>query len=229
MSLADEGKNVDRRSAAANAAFMRLYPGERAAPLALRIPLRRRAPLQGRHHRARLGELALRSLDQPTRRISHAGGRPRGCDQRGLHSATRDLAALYDRVARQAAARADRGLLRLDFEDGFGARPDAEEDAVAESSAREVLTAPRAAGCCRCSSVFASSHSARSGRIAVRERWASTVDTLLAATGGRVPDNRGDAAQDHRRRAGTRAGTACSRSSSAATDLPAGALRSGRS
>ena len=76
---------------------------------------------------------------------------------------------------------------RLDFEDGFGARPDAEEDAVADAAAREVA------------------RGARDGLlppfIGIRiksfgEEWKARgartlgifIDRLLSETGGRLPD-----------------------------------------
>ncbi|HUN70216.1 MAG TPA: hypothetical protein VMU46_15550 [Burkholderiales bacterium] len=184
MSLADEGKAHLDALATANAAFMRAYPGERAA----RQPVH---TFYGGAHlfRAdtipRLGELALRSLEMyaPDPATLAAGV--------GVAEMTTlgdgDLAALYDRV-RTKLKREPIEDFRLDFEDGFGARPDAEEDAVAESSAREVATA------------LASGRLSPFIGIRIKsfgEEWKNRgartlgifVDTLLAATGGRLPDN----------------------------------------
>jgi hypothetical protein len=184
MSLADEGRTHLDALAAANGAFMRVYPGERAA----RQPVH---TFYGGAHLfkadtiPRLGELALRSFEAyaPDPATLAAGV--------GLAATTTlgdgDLAALYDRV-RAKLRREPIEDFRLDFEDGFGARPDPEEDAVAESSAREVANA------------------LASGRlppfIGIRiksfgEEWKDRgartlgifVDALLAATSGRVPDN----------------------------------------
>lgn len=77
---------------------------------------------------------------------------------------------------------------RIDFEDGFGNRPDAEEDATAEQAAQEVArglqqgTLPPFLGIRI--KPFTEDHKARGVR---------TLDifltTLLAETGGRLPDN----------------------------------------
>ncbi|HVZ87045.1 MAG TPA: phosphoenolpyruvate kinase [Polyangia bacterium] len=77
---------------------------------------------------------------------------------------------------------------RIDFEDGFGARSDAEEDAATTAAAREVARG-LAAGLLppfigiRIKS-FGAEWQARGAR--TLELF---VDTLLAATGGRLPDN----------------------------------------
>jgi citrate lyase beta subunit len=71
--------------------------------------------------------------------------------------------------------------LRIDFEDGYGARPDAEEDAAAERAGRELagLSLPFAG--LRCKGV----------EPATRRRGIRTLDlflgSLLAAGGGRLP------------------------------------------
>ena len=118
---------------------MRAYPGERAA----RQPVH---TFYGGAHLfkadtiPRLGELALRSLDayapDPATLAAGVGLAPTTTLGDG------DLAALYERV-RAKLQREPIEDFRIDFEDGFGARPDAEEDAVAESSAREVATRAR--------------------------------------------------------------------------------------
>jgi len=181
--LADEGRNHLDALAAANGAFMRTYPGERAA----RQPVH---TFYGGAHLfkadtiPRLGELALRSLESyaPDPATLAAGV--------GLASALLgdgDLAALYERV-RAKLQREPIEDFRLDFEDGFGARPDAEEDAVAESSAREVASALAAGRL----SPFVGIRIKSFGE-EWKNRGARTlgifVDTLLAATGGRLPDN----------------------------------------
>jgi len=77
---------------------------------------------------------------------------------------------------------------RIDFEDGFGARPDAEEDATAAAAAREVARGlgagllPPFLGI-RIKS-FGEEWRARGAR--TLELF---VDTLLEATGGRLPEN----------------------------------------
>src|SRR4051812_27665160 len=184
MSLQDEGKTHLDALAAANGAFMRAYPGERAA----RQPVH---TFYGGAHLfkadtiPRLGELALRSLEAyaPDPATLAAGV--------GLSTTTTlgdgDLAALYDRVRAKLQGEPIEDF-RLDFEDGFGARPDAEEDAAAESSAREVASALASGWLPPFIGIRIKSFGEE-----WKNRGARTlgifVDTLLAASGGRVPDN----------------------------------------
>jgi len=77
---------------------------------------------------------------------------------------------------------------RIDFEDGFGARPDAEEDAVAATAAREVARGMNAGLLPPFLGIRIKSFGEE-----WRARGARTlelfVDTLLDATGGTLPDN----------------------------------------
>jgi hypothetical protein len=113
---------------AANGAFVAHYPGERLE----RQPVH---TFYGGAHLFRpdtapkLGQLALRALDE------HAG------DDESFGRAF----GLAPEVAAPVRARVKRKLevepiedLRIDFEDGYGARPDAEEDAHAAACARAV-------------------------------------------------------------------------------------------
>ena len=128
MSLArrSEKTHLDALGAA-NRAFMRAYPGERAA----RQPVH---TFYGGAHlfkadTTRASASSRCAASKPTRRI-----RRRWRAGVGLSATTTlgdgDLAALYDRV-RAKLQREPVEDFRIDFEDGFGARPDAEEDAVA--------------------------------------------------------------------------------------------------
>jgi citrate lyase beta subunit len=76
---------------------------------------------------------------------------------------------------------------RIDFEDGFGARPDAEEDAAADAAAREVARGMREGGLPPFIGIRIKSFG---------EEWKSRgartlglfIDRLLAESGGRLPD-----------------------------------------
>jgi citrate lyase beta subunit len=184
MSLADEGKTHLDALAAANGAFMRVYPGERPA----RQPVHTfygGAHLFKAETTQRLGELALRSLTTyaPDPSALAAGV---GLDATSALSPA-DLTAVYERV-RAKLAREPVEDFRIDFEDGFGARPDAEEDATAEAAAREVARGMSAGLLPPFIGIRIKSFG---------EEWKSRgartlgifVDALLAATGGRLPDN----------------------------------------
>jgi citrate lyase beta subunit len=121
----------------ANAAFTRNYPGES----------RERQPVHvfygGAHlfkagTAARLGELALRSLSDfapDSAALSSALGWP----------LSEELAAIvYNRVV-EKLRREPVEDLRIDFEDGYGNRPDDEEDGHAVSAAREMAAGNKAA------------------------------------------------------------------------------------
>ncbi|HLL73511.1 MAG TPA: hypothetical protein VK363_18870 [Pyrinomonadaceae bacterium] len=89
----------------------------------------------------RLGALALRSLSQFApdadtfaRAVGLTGAHESSVDARthALHAST-----IYERV-REKLEREPVEDFRIDFEDGYGNRPDTEEDAHAEAAAREV-------------------------------------------------------------------------------------------
>jgi citrate lyase beta subunit len=112
----------------ANAAFAARYPGESI----------RRQPVHTVYGGAqvfksdsapRLGALALRSLEQyaPDASVFESAlGLPR-------HLATRIYHRVVDKLRREPVED-----FRIDFEDGYGNRPDAEEDGHADQTAREV-------------------------------------------------------------------------------------------
>ena len=171
MSLADEGEDPPRRA----------RRRQRAPSCALTPASGRRAsrciPFYGGAHLFKAdttrGSASWHcAASKPTRRI--AATLAAGV---GLPATTTlgdgDLAALYERV-RAKLQREPIEDFRLDFEDGFGARPDAEEDAAAESSAREVATR---AGERPAAAVHRHSHQVVRRRMeerAARARWASS-------------------------------------------------------
>ncbi|HSR98274.1 MAG TPA: hypothetical protein VLM79_14545, partial [Kofleriaceae bacterium] len=77
----------------------------------------------------KLGQLALRALE------AHAADADAFAEAIGMHG---ELAGkVYDRV-REKLRREPVEDFRIDFEDGYGTRPDAEEDACARQAALEV-------------------------------------------------------------------------------------------
>jgi citrate lyase beta subunit len=163
---------------AANRAFALRYPGDPPT----RQPVH--TVYGGAHlYRAettrRLGELALRHLDRYAPDAETFAG--------ALLLESRLASVVRDRVIAKLQREAVEDF-RIDFEDGFGARPDAEEDATATAAAHEVARAlnhgllPPFIGI-RIKSFNAEWH-ARGAR--TLELF---VDTLLTDTGGRLPDN----------------------------------------
>ncbi len=128
MSLLDETPDERARLHAANAALAAAYPGEPQG----RQPVHT-VYLGAQHFGAdaapRLGERALRSLD---RYAPDAATFARALGMAGV-----DAGAVYARV-RAKLEREPVEDLRIDFEDGFGARPDDEEDRAAIAAAREL-------------------------------------------------------------------------------------------
>jgi citrate lyase beta subunit len=185
MSLLDEAQEHLERLGEANRAFTAHYPGDRPA----RQPVHTvygGAQLYKAETTRRLGELALRSMDRYApdastfaRGVGFAAALE-GRDPSLLHT-------VHERV-RAKLAREPVEDFRIDFEDGFGARPDAEEDATAVAAAREVARGmaekllPPFIGI-RIKS-FGEEWKRRGAR--TLELF---VDTLLAATGGQLPDN----------------------------------------
>jgi citrate lyase beta subunit len=194
--------------AEANRAFARRYPGDPPA----RQPIHTvygGAHLYKAETTRRLGELALRHLGayapDPVALARGVGFVPpttfEGVDAVALGVAfAQDAAALrrqspqawlaftvHDRVLAKLRREPVEDF-RIDFEDGYGARSDADEDATAVSSAREVARGlaegllPPFIGI-RIKS-FGAEWQARGART-----LEVFVDTLLGATGGRLPEN----------------------------------------
>lgn len=131
--LADAADTLDAL-ASANRTFAATYPGDRPA----RQPVHTvygGAQLYKAETTRRLGELALASLQAfaPT-----ASDLAEGV---GFAPAIAGNAALSETVYRRVKAKLEREAVedfRIDFEDGFGARPDAEEDETAARAASEL-------------------------------------------------------------------------------------------
>jgi citrate lyase beta subunit len=135
----DNTRDIIARLQQANADFARNYAGETG----------RRQPVHTVYGGAhlfksdtprRLGALALRSLEQfapDAEAFARAVGLA-GADESSSDDRTHALAPIiYERV-REKLAREPVEDFRIDFEDGYGNRPDSEEDAHAEAAAREV-------------------------------------------------------------------------------------------
>jgi citrate lyase beta subunit len=138
----DAAREIGARLRAANEETARLYPGESA----------RRQPVHtvygGAHlfkadTAARLGSLALRSLEQfapDAATLARAAGMfdAGGAGDTSSRPSSAPLAeTVYERVA-EKLRREPVEDFRIDFEDGYGNRPDAEEDSHAEAAATEV-------------------------------------------------------------------------------------------
>jgi hypothetical protein len=157
MSILDQAQAQLSSLSDANRAFMHRYPGEPAA----RQPIHTvygGAQLFRADTTQRLGELALRNMDAYGRDpIEFAEGvgftrqLPARADLARLGDAfasdparlRRDdphawlVFGVYDRVRKKLQQEAVEDF-RIDFEDGFGARPDAEEDAAAIEAAHQL-------------------------------------------------------------------------------------------
>lgn len=139
-SLTDETtRDIIARLQQANTGFAHDYPGETG----------RRQPVHTVYGGAhlfksdtprRLGALALRSLEQfapdaqTFAQAINLGGADSSADPRKADTLARTI---YERV-QEKLGREPIEDFRIDFEDGYGNRPDAEEDNHAEAAAREV-------------------------------------------------------------------------------------------
>jgi citrate lyase beta subunit len=112
---------------------MQVYPGDRPA----RQPVHTvygGAQLYKAETTQRLGEVARATMDaygRDARELAAGVGFASGAQQAWLAD------TVYERVRRKLEREPVEDF-RIDFEDGFGARPDAEEDATAVTAAREV-------------------------------------------------------------------------------------------
>src|SRR5258706_6515057 len=131
MSLTRESTDhILQRLAGANTAFNKLYPGDSEA----RQPVQTvygGAQLFKADSAQKLGSVALRSLKEyaPT-----AAAFSKALQLKGTPSQQR---ILYNRIV-EKLKREPVEDFRIDFEDGYGNRPDSEEDGHAESTASEV-------------------------------------------------------------------------------------------
>jgi citrate lyase beta subunit len=208
MSLVDEATTHFAALGEANRTLARLYPGERAA----RQPVHTvygGAQLYKAETTKRLGELALASLEaygkdplEFARGVGFAS--PKTLER--LSSSdfaaefARDPAALQKRapdawLVFAVHARVKAKLLReavedfrIDFEDGFGARPDAEEDDTAQRAALEVANGLAEDQLPPFIGIRIKSLSEEWKHRAART-LELFVDTLLKTTGGVLPPN----------------------------------------
>jgi len=183
MTLLDEARTHLDTLGAANRAFMQIYPGDRPA----RQPVHTvygGAQLFKAETATRLGAVARATMDaygnSPAEFARGVGFAP--ADPQGRLSTT-----VYERVRRKLEREPVEDF-RIDFEDGFGARPDAEEDATAITTAREVARGMRESLLppflgIRIKS-FGEEWKARSART-----LEIFLDTLLGETGGQLPAN----------------------------------------
>jgi hypothetical protein len=124
-----EPDEIDRISAAlsdANKAFMRRYPGESNRRQAVHT-VYGGAHLFKPDSAQKLGAVALRSLEEYAPNAQSLGGAI------GIDVSEKMYARIMEKLQREAVED-----FRLDFEDGYGNRPDEEEDAHAAAAAREV-------------------------------------------------------------------------------------------
>jgi citrate lyase beta subunit len=194
--------DITSRLQTANTAFAEKYPGESG----------RRQPVHtvygGAHlfksdSAQRLGSLARRSLDQYGQdflTFARAIGLPGSetiSDNAVREAETTDASAdnkplwlaqtIYNRVV-EKLQREPVEDFRIDFEDGYGNRPDAEEDGHAAAAAAEVAKAMDAGTLSPFIGIRIKPFTEE-----LRERSMRTLDiflsTLLEKSGGRLPDN----------------------------------------
>jgi citrate lyase beta subunit len=137
MTLLDEARTHLEALGAANRAFMQVYTGDRAS----RQPVHTvygGAQLFKAETTSRLGAVARATLDTYGRTpAAFARGVGFTADPDGPLAAT-----VHERVRRKLEREPVEDF-RIDFEDGFGSRPDQEEDGFAQAAATEVAAAMR--------------------------------------------------------------------------------------
>lgn len=163
----------------ANLAFSRRYPGESGA----RQPVHTvygGGHLFRAHSARKLGDAALRALDD------HAPDAITFARAIGLEAPNELATRVYERV-REKLRREPVEDYRIDFEDGYGARADAEEDGHVAQAAREVAQGVRAKSLPAYIGIRVKPLNEEWRRRSVR-----TLDifltTLTGELGGRVPD-----------------------------------------
>jgi citrate lyase beta subunit len=163
---------------AANHAFIRLYPGESDRRQAVHT-VYGGAHLFRANTAERLGAAALQALEQYAPDA--------GTLAQALGIEVQMQASIYERIT-EKLRREPVEDFRLDFEDGYGNRPDAEEDAHAASAAAEV-----ARGLTNGSLPPFIGIRIKPLNEDLRARSIRTLDifltTLVAETGGKLPEN----------------------------------------
>ena len=177
--LWDEAKEELELLADANHAYKRRYPGESGA----RQPVHTvygGAQLYKAETTNKLGELALRSVSEHAK---DADGLARAL---GLSTA----GGLHERVYARVVEKLEREPVedfRIDFEDGFGNRPDAEEDETAVRTAKELARAVKEGIAPPFVGIRIKPLNEELKRRSVRT-LDLFVTTLVAETGGALPD-----------------------------------------
>src|SRR5437660_9330149 len=129
----DEIEKISAALSDANKAFMRHYPGESNRRQAVHT-VYGGAHLFKADSPQKLGAVALRSLQE------YAPDPKSLADILGTGGDDQLASKVYERVV-EKLKREPVEDFRLDFEDGYGNRPDAEEDGHARSAARELASA----------------------------------------------------------------------------------------
>ncbi|MEO5720949.1 MAG: hypothetical protein ABIR71_05700 [Chthoniobacterales bacterium] len=164
----------------ANQAFARRYPGESNRRQAVHTVYGGAHPFKA-DTAQRLGKVALRSLQE------YGADAATLAQVVGMKADGALAQKVYDRVVEKLQREAIEDF-RLDFEDGYGNRADAEEDGHASSSAAEVARGFAAQTLPPCIGIRIKPLSED-----LRARSVRTLDifitTLLAETNARLPDN----------------------------------------
>jgi citrate lyase beta subunit len=178
MSILTEASEVLESLAGANRKFFATYPGDRPT----RQPVHTvygGAQLYKAETTQRLGELALSSLSvfapTPGELALGVGFKPEFAEK------------VYGRVRAKLEREAVEDF-RIDFEDGFGARPDAEEDEVALRAAGELARAMKEGIVPPFIGIRIKSFGEEWARRGART-LELFLDALLSATAGTLPDN----------------------------------------
>ena len=163
-----------------NARFARQFPGERPERQPIQT-LYGGAQIFKADTAAKLGAVALRSLDE------YAPTADAFAKALGWKIPKKLAATLYARV-REKLAREPVEDFRIDFEDGYGNRPDAEEDGHAAFTAQEVARGLREKTLPPFIGIRTKPFTQELMHRAIRT-LDIFVSTLVAETGGRLPDH----------------------------------------
>jgi hypothetical protein len=173
---------VLRELEAANERFDRIYPGESPARQPVQT-LYGGAQIFKADMAAKLGAVSLRALDEYAPDAA-SFARALGWKEAGRAALYRTI---YARVRHKLQHEPVEDF-RIDFEDGYGNRPDAEEDGHAEFTAREVARGMREGTLPPFIGIRTKplTHELKHRAIRTLDIF---VTTLVRETGGRLPDN----------------------------------------
>lgn len=166
--------------ATANHRYAKHYPGDREA-LQPTHTLYGGAQLYKSSTTQRIGELARASM------VQYAPDATAFAHALGLPGDEKLWQQIYDRVNKRLVRCAVEDF-RIDFEDGYGNRPDAEEDATAEFAAKELAKATQQGIAAPFMGIRIKPFNEE-----LKHRSARTLDifvsSLIEANGGKLPDN----------------------------------------